>query len=603
MRRIRYKSGNIQSIIMLSFSLLSFAIMLVTVVVMYIKFADASQDSIIESNHKVMDQTIDSVESYLVNMRQVSDAAYYNVIKENDILKHSDSIHDGMSLLYESNKEYLRSIALYNQYGSLIAAEPVVSQKEDPNVTKQDWFIEAMERMENIHFSTPHVQNLFDDGSMRYHLVISSSRAVELTSGSESQMGVLLVDMDYSSVSRMLERINTSGKGQYYYLCDANGNMIYHPHQIQFDGDVPENSEVAAKSQNSIYDDYLNGVHRKIMVDTISYTGWKLVCVMPYSIFTNKMADVKQFVFVIMIIMAMMSVWINRVISIRISKPIMKLDDSVKRYENGNEADIYVGGSSEIRHLGYSIRNSYKQNNELMKKIVWEQNERRKSELDVLQSQINPHFLYNTLDSITWMIEGGKNEEASFMITQLAKLFRISLSKGHTIIPVRDELLHAKSYMNIQKVRYKNKFEVSFEVDEEIMDYCAVKLVLQPLLENAIYYGMEYMDGEGEILVKGYEKDRDIYLEVQDNGLGMPEEEAAKLLTESSRERKRGSGVGLINVDSRIRLRFGKEYGLLIESHPDEGMKVTIHIPAIPYTEENQQLLEEGKYKAKEEKS
>ena len=369
MRRIRYKSGNIQSIIMLSFSLLSFAIMLVTVVVMYIKFADASQDSIIESNHKVMDQTIDSVESYLVNMRQVSDAAYYNVIKENDILKQSDSIHDGMSLLYESNKEYLRSIALYNQYGSLIAAEPVVSQKEDPNVTKQDWFIEAMERMENIHFSTPHVQNLFDDGSMRYHLVISSSRAVELTSGSESQMGVLLVDMDYSSVSRMLERINTSGeKGQYYYLCDANGNMIYHPHQIQFDGDVPENSDVAAKSQNSIYDDYLNGVHRKIMVDTISYTGWKLVCVMPYSIFTNKMADVKQFVFVIMIIMAMMSVWINRVISIRISKPIMKLDDSVKRYENGNEADIYVGGSSEIRHLGYSIRNSYKQNNELMKR-------------------------------------------------------------------------------------------------------------------------------------------------------------------------------------------------------------------------------------------
>lgn len=144
--------------------------------------------------------------------------------------------------------------------------------------------------------------------------------------------------------------------------------MIYHPHQIQFDGDVPENSDVAAKSQNSIYDDYLNGVHRKIMVDTISYTGWKLVCVMPYSIFTNKMADVKQFVFVIMIIMAMMFVWINRVIAIRISKPIMKLDDSVKRYENGNEADIYVGGSSEIRHLGYSIRNSYKQNNELMKR-------------------------------------------------------------------------------------------------------------------------------------------------------------------------------------------------------------------------------------------
>ena len=189
------------------------------------------------------------------------------------------------------------------------------------------------------------------------------------------------------------------------------------------------------------------------------------------------------------------------------------------------------------------------------------------------------------------------------MISELAKLLRVSLSRGKTIISIKDELQHSRSYMNIQLARYKERFKTEFRIEKEIENYCIVKLVIQPILENAIYYGMEYMDGEGEILVKGYEKDGDIYLEVQDNGLGMPEEEAAKLLTESSRERKRGSGVGLINVDSRIRLRFGKEYGLLIESHPDEGMKVTIHIPAIPYTEENQQLLEEGKYKAKEEKS
>lgn len=185
------------------------------------------------------------------------------------------------------------------------------------------------------------------------------------------------------------------------------------------------------------------------------------------------------------------------------------------------------------------------------------------------------------------------------MTTQLGSLFRVSLSRGKTIISIEDEIRHAKNYMGIQKIRYKNAFQVIFQVEPEVEQCCTVKLVLQPLLENAIYYGMEYMDGEGEILVKGYKKDGDIYLEVEDNGLGMPEEEAARLLTEKPRERKRGSGVGLINVDSRIRLRFGKEYGLIIESHPDEGMKVTIHIPAIPYTEENQQLLEEGKYKVK----
>ena len=130
----------------------------------------------------------------------------------------------------------------------------------------------------------------------------------------------------------------------------------------------------------------------------------------------------------------MMLTLINRLVSVRISRPIMKLNNSVTEYEEGKEPEIYIGGSREIRHLGRSIQDSYKQNNALMQKIVWEQTERRKSELEVLQSQINPHFLYNTLDSITWMIEGERNDDAVFMISQLARLFRISLSKGHTII-------------------------------------------------------------------------------------------------------------------------------------------------------------------------
>ena len=172
-----------------------------------------------------MDQTVDSIENYLVNMRQISDAAYYDVIKENDIREQNESIHKGLNLLYEANKENLRSIAIYNGYGSLMAAEPVVAQKEEPDVTRQGWFMQAKTRMENIHFSTPHVQNLFDDGTCRYYWVISSSRVVELTNGTDTQLGVLLVDMDYSGISRMMERINTSGKGQYFYLCDGEGNL------------------------------------------------------------------------------------------------------------------------------------------------------------------------------------------------------------------------------------------------------------------------------------------------------------------------------------------------------------------------------------------
>ena len=594
MRKINYKPGNIQTTIMIAFSIISALIILSMGIMMYWRFSDISEENIIENNQKLMEQIAESVENYLINMRQISDAAYYYVIKENDLSGNIDEIHKGMNLLYEANKDKLRSIAVYNKYGSLMAAEPVATQKEEPDVTKQEWFIQAMNRMENIHFSTPHVQNLFDDGTYRYYWVISASRVVELTNGTESQTGVLLVDMDYSGISRMVEQINASGNGQYYYLCDGNGNIIYHPHQVQLDNGMQSESSVkAAASDEKIYDEYMEGVHRKVIVNSISYTGWKLVGVMPYSIFTTRMADIKQFVLVVSLLMAMMLELINQVVSVRISSPIMKLNNSVNKYEEGKEPHIYIGGSEEIRHLGKSIQESYKQNLSLMKRVVWEQNERRKSELDVLQSQINPHFLYNTLDSITWMIEGEKNEEAAFMITQLAKLFRISLSKGHTIISIRDELQHAQSYMNIQKIRYKNKFEVVFDIDPEILDHCVVKLVLQPILENAINYGIREMDGCGIINVCGKKVGDRIILSVSDNGMGIPDDEIGFLLKDTNRIRKRGSGVGLVNVNNRIKILFGGQYGLYIESELDEGTTVYINIPAIEYTEENRKHFEE----------
>ena len=266
----------------------------------------------------------------------------------------------------------------------------------------------------------------------------------------------------------------------------------------------------------------------------------------------------------------------------------------MKDYEAGEKPKIYIGGSQEIRHLGYSIQSSYEQIDDLMKKIVLEQNERRKSELDALQSQINPHFLYNTLESITWMVEGERNDEAAFMISQLAKLFRISLSKGRTVITIKDELQHAQSYMNIQKVRYKNSFAVVFDVDEEIYSYCTVKLVLQPILENAISYGVSAMDEGGEIRITGRREEGTVILAVTDNGIGMSEEEVRFVLTDSTRVPKHGSGVGLVNVNNRVQLLFGKEYGLKVESEPDEGTVVSIVIPAVPYTEENRKILEKG---------
>lgn len=589
------KTRSMQMTISISFTILSVCCMCLLGVMLYQQFTRKAENLTVENSRQLLNQTTINLEDYLRNMRRISDAMYYTVIKNTDI--GSESLEDSMNLLYEANKDKLVSVACYTNDGKLTEASPIATEKPGVNVKSQKWFQDAAGELENFHFSTPHVQNLFDDPSYRYYWVVSLSRTVELTRNGNSMLGVLLVDMNYSSIEQLLEKANTDTSGEYVYLMAPDGEIIYHPKQnLIHMGLYEENNTEAAGYEDTTVKENFHGEKRLVTVKTISYTGWKLVSVVPMKSFSMGMTGMRNLVVLLVALTVLAVVILNQMVSARISKPLRRLNDSVKEWEAGNmNPDIYIGGSMEVEHLGKTLRSTVAQIRQLMDDIVVEQEEKRKSELDALQSQINPHFLYNTLDSIVWMITGERYDDAVFMITQLASLFRISLSKGKTVIKIEDEIKHARNYMNIQKIRYKNSFEVDFQIEEDILDGCIVKLVLQPLLENAIYYGMEFMDGEGEIHVRGYRKDKDAYLEVEDNGLGMPEEEAAELLNGKERPHKHGSGVGLVNVHSRLKLRFGEAYGLVIHSCPDEGMMVQIHIPYIPYTVETQKLLESGK--------
>lgn len=591
------KPQSIQMTIALSFTIVSVISMGILGISLYNRFVNKMEDMTTQSAEQLLNQTAINLESYLRNMRRISDAMYYSVIKDKDLA--TDSLDEEMNLLYEANKDNLISIACYTNDGRLVAAAPVATEKNNLDIVDQEWFTEATGQMENVHFSTPHVQNLFDDPSYRYYWVVSLSQAVELTSGGNSTLGVLLVDMNYSSIEQLLTKANTDNASEYVYLMDGSGELIYHPKQKLIYTDLfSENNLVAASYEDGSHKEEYDGEKRIVMVKTISYTGWKIVSVVPMSSFDMGISGMRMFVILLMSLSMLMIILLNQFVSANIAKPLKRLNDSVKDWEAGNmNPDIYVGGSLEVEHLGKTLRSTVAQIQELMHDILVEQEEKRKSELDALQSQINPHFLYNTLDSIVWMIEGERYEDAVFMVTQLASLFRISLSRGKTIISMEDELKHARNYMNIQKIRYKNKFTVEFQVEDAILSCCTVKLVIQPLLENAIYYGMESMDGDGEITVVGYRKGDDVYVEVRDNGLGMPDEMVDALLTENNRVRKHGSGVGLINVHNRIRLRFGEPYGLEIESCLDEGTTVRIHLPYIAYSPENTELLEGGRLK------
>ena len=595
-RRHVYKSENrtIQMTISLTFTVIAISMIFALFFTLYQLFVHRDQNTRITSAEQMLDQTALNLEDYLRNMRRISDAIYYSAIKDKDMSENS--VTEDMDLLYEANIDSLLSIATFTKDGELLNAVPNSTAKDYLDIQKQEWFSLALKEVENLHFSRPHIENLFDDPAYRYKWTISLSRAIEITRNKTPEVGVLLVDMNYSGVEEILAKANMGNTGEYIYLIDGDGNIIYHPRQrLISSGIAEENNAEAAAYFDGVHEEKFNGEKRVVVSKSISYTGWKLVNVIPDSSFRLGIRGIQLYAILTVSVGIAAIILLNLFLSYVIARPIKRLNDSVKEWESGNmNPKIYVGGTIEVEHLGRTLSRTVRQIRQLMDRIVIEQEEKRKSELDALQSQINPHFLYNTLESIIWMIEGERYKEAVYMVSELSSLFRISLSKGKTIISIEDEVKHARNYMNIQKIRYKNSFTVDFDIQEEILKCCTVKLIIQPLLENAIYYGVEGMDGEGEIYVKGYRKEDDIYIDVIDNGIGIPQESAQLLLTEDNHVHKHGSGVGIINVHNRIKLRFGEQYGLEIESEPDEGSTFRIHLPYIPFDAENQEFYEKG---------
>ena len=232
----------------------------------------------------------------------------------------------------------------------------------------------------------------------------------------------------------------------------------------------------------------------------------------------------------------------------------------------------------EVRNLSRSFQHMVLRVQELMNTVRREEINLRKTELQALQAQINPHFLYNTLDSISWMCEQGKNAEAVQMVNALARLFRISISRGHELIPIRNELQHAESYLQIQSHRYKNQFVYRFDVDPDCLDYLCNKITLQPIIENAIYHGLNGLVDDGEIEVSVKSDGEDVVFTVSDNGSGMTEEQIAAIMRKEHSDR---AGIGVKNVSDRLKIYFGSEYGITIDSVPDEGTRVHIRMPKI----------------------
>lgn len=581
-----FDDASIRSMIFIYFTITALAASVLISLSLYQRMSRQVTEVVQEESQNLIAQVGRSVESYLRTIMKLSDSLYYGTIKNADL--SSQSLGSEFTLLYDNNKDNVENIALFSEDGALLEAVPAVRLKNEVDVTQEEWFRSALNRTENLHFSLPHVQYVFDNAENQYRWVISLSRAVELTHGTSTSQGVLLVDIRYSSLEQLFGGI-TTGRGGYFYMISGNGEILYHPQmQLLDSGWVQENNGRAAGYSDGNHEEIFAGKKRMATVKTIGYTGWKVVGVTPENAVSLNTIKTRLFiVFVIALIVCILAL-INSYISSRITNPIRELEKSVGVLEAGNlSAPVYIGGSYEIRHLGKSISDMAGQIRLLMQDIVREHEAKRKQEFDTLQSQINPHFLYNTLEGIrSEAVAGGLNVVAD-MTEYLAKFFRYTISKVENLVSVTEELENIETYFAIQQFRFGDRLRLEIDDPEPGIQNCQIpKLTMQPLVENAIIHGLERKIGIGVVSVRLTLTEKRLIVRISDNGVGMEPETLHQLQKELCRtaydyiDSGRGTGIALLNVNNRIRLLFGEQYGITICSTPGLGTDVTVTLPA-----------------------
>lgn len=419
--------------------------------------------------------------------------------------------------------------------------------------------------------SKPHVETLLAD---YYPWVVSIQQPMTAADGSRN---LVVMDIRFSQIADYVDEVGIGQHG-YCFIMDREGDMVYHPQQqLIFSGLKEERLELLKDSPDG-YLEYSDVIYT---IKTMADSGWRVVGVSYVDeLITRRVQNVAALLLGLLLLVLFTTICSSLIFSGMISKPVKNLMKAMEEFE-GNASDFTyypVEGSREIGALSQSFGHMVVRIQQLMEKVREEEITLRKAELRALQAQINPHFLYNTLDSIGWMCEEERTQEAVEMVNALAKLFRISISKGHEIIMVEKELEHARSYLKIEKFRYKEQFSYSFDVEEECLKYYCNKITLQPIIENAIYHGLDRMVDEGEIRISVKSRENNLIFIVEDNGIGMTEEQCREILEGTSGDK---TGIGIRNVNNRIKIYFGEEYGIRIQSEPDEGTRVIITMPKI----------------------
>lgn len=571
--RLSSKLRSIQVIITLTFTAVTVLVAVIVSFMLYNKFSRTAEENASLNMQQIIEQVNQNLGLYVKGMGNIFETAADQISSSASI--DSELLGERMNTLM-SSREDLVSAAVFTPDGKFVVGTPGLSMRLNTQLENQSWFTSAV-KSEEISYSAPHIQNLFKG---RYTWVVSVSKMVKYREAGSLKNGILLLDFNFRTIDELSRQVKL-GKRGYAYILDSMGNIVYHPQQqLIYAGLKYENVEPVLEYAYRSYLDDSTGEKRFITVRTLAQTGWKIVGVAYYDEVVTTKQDLNRFLIWFLAVVLLCVIAVSVYLSWLIASPIRKLERTVKLVGEGDlNTPINVSGAYEVEQLSKRFNLMLQRIRQLMDQIIYEQESQRKGELEVLQSQINPHFLYNTLNSVIRLAERGKNDEVITMIQSLSKFFRISLSKGKNFITMQEELDHIRHYLVIQSFRFKNKFRYEIKAQDEVLQYQTIKLILQPIVENALYHGIEMLPDEGFVSITAELVQGIIVIKVSDNGIGMSRETLSTILSGGVKNGG-GSGVGVRNVNERIGLYYGREFGLAFESELEEGTTVTIMFPA-----------------------
>ena len=381
--------------------------------------------------------------------------------------------------------------------------------------------------------------------------------------------------------------VSEAEKNLYLFIQIANANFqsLFNRYRLQNDQrfslkGITNGFEVTEQGfYYQYYDNYSQLVHTQIEIDDWQLKTW--------SEKTAARIVTKEFwveMITIFLVLILLIILLSVIISKQVTKPIKEMQKVARQYSLGAfDAKVSVHGKDEIAELGNVLNNMSSQLLELISSVTEKERQSNYLELQTLIYQINPHFLYNTLDSINMLARKNDDIQVALMVTNLSRLFRLSLNRGRDVITVREEMMQVTYYLKIQKFRFEEQLDWNINFDDEILEYRMLKFIMQPLVENAIYHGIKSKNEYGKLTIRGYKDKNMLIFVIKDTGKGMDEDTLTKLyqrINEKKRDEKENRGYGIWNVNQRIKLYYGEQYGLQIDSIVDKGTSIYIKIPA-----------------------